>query len=504
MALYATTIFSSAFLLFLLQPIIAKAILPWFGGTAAVWTTCLLFFQLGLLVGYLYAHWSIRYLRPAKQGLLHLILMAVSILTLPILPGENWKPEGNEDPTWRILFFLLTTVGLPYVLLSTTGPLLQAWYALRSHSGADASAQALDDTEQNATKKQPFPYRLYALSNVGSMLALLGYPVLVEPYLSIRQQAIGWSVGYIGFALLCAAVAWQARKATQSDLHRDLHPRGGSALPQSSKTVMHRWGLHSYWLALAACASTLLLAVTNHLTQNVAAIPFLWVLPLSLYLLSFILCFGPKRWQWEKAFLPLAALAIAAMAYALSSRFEYSELQVLITLFSAGLLICCVLCHGELARTKPEPRYLTSFYLMVSIGGALGGVFVGLIAPRYFSTYYELPIAIAACALVAWIALYRDESRGWWRPTWLTLGLTIVGLFWSLADDIRRKSSHSRLVARNFYGVLRVNEWGDSTGSDAKRSLVHGTILHGEQFLRPERRCSRRHTMAARQAWAWR
>jgi hypothetical protein len=226
--------------------------------------------------------------------------------------------------------------------------------------------------------------------------------------------------------------------------------------------------------------------VTNHLTQNIAAIPFLWVLPLGLYLLSFILCFGPKSWQWEKAFLPLVALAIAAMASALSSKFEYSELQVLVPLFSAGLFICCVLCHGELARTKPEPRYLTSFYLMISIGGALGGVFVGLFAPRYFSDYYELPIAIAACALVAWLALCQDESRRWWRPTWSVLGLIIVGLFFCLADDIQRKSSRSRLVTRSFYGVLRVNEWGDATTADGKRSLVHGTILHGEQYLKPK------------------
>ncbi|MBV9864308.1 MAG: fused MFS/spermidine synthase [Abitibacteriaceae bacterium] len=471
MLLYALTIFLSAFLLFQVEPIIAKAILPWFGGTAAVWTICLLFFQVVLLLGYLYAHWSIRSLKPKQQVWLHVILLAVSVLALPITPRSALKPHGTEDPTFRILLVLLVTVGLPYFLLSTTGPLLQAWYA-RGEEAQDEEAQnePTDVVTPTPPTKQAFPYRLYALSNAGSMLGLIAYPVLVEPMLTLRQQAWGWSGGYILFALLCGVVALRQQNLPQLLTNEE----------DDATATRPGWLLHGYWLLLAACPSVLLLAVTNHLSQNVAAIPFLWVLPLSLYLLSFIICFGGKGWRWERAFLPFPAITIAAMVYSLSPDFEHPELKALIVIFSAGFFICCVLCHGELARLKPHPRYLTSFYLMMSIGGALGGLFVGLLAPHLFRDFHELPLAIAACALLALFILYRDESVAWWGPTWITLALLTVALISYMAKGVRQTMNEYRLTRRNFYGVLRVSQ------DDTTRSLTHGTTLHGEQFLAPE------------------
>lgn len=488
---YAAIIFTSAFLLFQVQPIIARIILPWFGGSAAVWTVCLLFFQVGLLLGYLYAHWSVRYLRPKLQALLHLGLLAVSLLSLPILPGSGWKPQGNEDPTLRILLLLVATVGLPYFLLSTTGPLLQAWYARsRQHRLAMPFGEELDTHREPDAHRDDagqhdddgprvFPYRLYALSNLGSMLALLSYPGLVEPYLSIRQQSWGWSTGYVLFALLCGAVAWRERGGQSGRAEHERTPQTGQ--PPG-------WRLHLYWLALAACASTLLLAVTNHLSQNVAAIPFLWVLSLSLYVLSFILCFGGETWQWKPALLPLPALAVGGMTYALSHNFQNLSLGIVVPIFAAGLFICCVLCHGELARTKPHPQHLTSFYLMMSIGGALGGLFVGVIAPHVFRDYFELPVAIAGCALIALFVLCRAAAPPWKTPASVVLGGLTLALIGLLADDMRQAAREYRLTERNFYGVLRISEQRAASTENNIRFLTHGTILHGSQFLGPQRR----------------
>jgi len=374
MILYALTIVVSAFLLFQVEPVIAKIILPWFGGSAAVWTTCLLFFQLVLLLGYLYAHAVVRYLQPRAQMLLHAGLLAVSAAVLPIYPSERWKPSGGVDPSLAILGLLTITVGLPYFLLSTTGPLLQAWYA-RRYKGA-------------------IPYRLYALSNAGSMFALLSYPVLFEPVFTTHEQSTIWSVAYVVFAALCALTAFRSGTAV---VHETVEE--GTATPPGAKQY---WT----WMGLAACASVLLLAITNHMSQNIAAIPFLWILPLSIYLLTFILCFEGSGWYRRTPYLQLLAVALGSMAYAMGEtpldgsinidlrqgmnvllpvfgRIHihglpiYAHLPavtITVVLFSLGLFTCCMVCHGELARIKPHPRYLTQFYLMISVGGALGGL----------------------------------------------------------------------------------------------------------------------------------
>jgi SAM-dependent methyltransferase len=471
MRLYALTIFTSAFLLFQVQPIIAKIILPWFGGSSAVWTTCLLFFQIVLLLGYLYAHGIAQYLAARPQRRLHTLLLALSVLALPILPRAGWKPTGADDPTARVLLLLLVTVGLPYFLLSTTGPLLQAWYTQDARTGAGSRA---------------FPYRLYAISNAGSMLALLSYPILVEPSLTLRQQAWIWSAGYLLFLLLCGTLALGSQGSILSAAEAN------QALPEQEiplKAVSRpRARLYLYWILLATCSSALLLAVTNHLSQNVAAIPFLWVLPLSLYLLSFILCFGSKTWEWRKPFLALPPLFLVVMGYAVINTFENLSVALLVPLFAGGLFVCCLLCHGELARLKPEPRYLTSYYLMIALGGALGGILVGFVAPHLLHDYYELPISLGFCAVLALFILYRDPDEPWWDSNWLSLCALTLAFLVYLFYGVRGSTHDYRLAVRNFYGVLRIQESDDPHSEDATRSLWHGTILHGTQFLSPKRR----------------
>src|SRR5262245_57779682 len=301
MLLYALTILVSAFLLFQVQPVIAKIILPWFGGSAAVWTTCLLFFQMVLLLGYLYAHALVRYLKPRAQMFTHLAMLLVSCVALPVYPNTSWKPVGAEEPTLRILGLLAATVGLPYFLLSTTGPLLQAWYARRFHGA--------------------MPYRLYALSNAGSMFALISYPALFEPLLGTRKQAWIWSAAYVVFILICGFTALRSGTEDQTTEKEKEEP-------------VERPGIReiALWIALPACASLLLLAITNHLSQNVAAIPFLWVLPLSLYLLTFILCFDGRGWYRRAVFFPLAGVAVVSMAWVLTDSHLIHNLKLSIPL----------------------------------------------------------------------------------------------------------------------------------------------------------------------------
>ena len=456
LALYAVTIFFSAFLLFQVEPLIAKMVLPWFGGSAAVWTTCLLFFQTVLLLGYLYAHLVVRRLEPRAQVWLHIALLAASLLVLPVIPNPGWKPTGVEDPSWRILGLLAATLGLPYLLLSATSPMLQAWYA-GSHERA-------------------LPYRLFALSNAGSMLALLSYPVLVEPFFATGHQAWGWSAGYVAFALLCGFVAWGARGSGAAGVISTEDDA------ESEVTMPLDWKLQLMWLALAACGSALLLAVTNHLTQNVASIPFLWILPLALYLLSFILCFEGHGWYRREIFLGLAAVALGGMSYALGEDFLNLGLRLLIPLYAGGMFVCTMVCHGELARLKPSHRHLTSFYLMIAVGGAAGGVLVGLVAPHFFSGYFELQIAMAGCALLIAIAIRPMGKLAWYGA--LLAALVLTGF---LGYQVREFRHGSRLLVRNFYGALRVNDEGDGVEEARIRKLTHGTINHGEEFLEEAR-----------------
>jgi spermidine synthase len=466
--IYAATIFLSAFLLFQVQPLIAKFILPWFGGSAAVWSAALLFFQLLLLAGYLYAHCIIRYLTPKRQFWIHCPLLIASLATLPIVPSAAWKPSGPGDPTLRILLLLGATIGLPYTLLAATSPLLQAWY-LRTHQGA-------------------IPYRLFALSNFGSMLALLSYPLVVEPRLALSKQALLWSAGYAVFVIMCIFAAL-ARRGASFSLPRRLQP---ASPPRPAQLAL--------WIGLAACASILLLAVTSHLTQNVAPIPLLWVAPLSLYLLSFILAFESDRIYNRAIFLPLLVVSLYLLTKGDSWYQNNAEVSKLIPALCAALFVCCMVCHGELARRRPHPRYLTQFYLMVSIGGALGGLFVAIAAPRLFNSYIELPVGMVLCAALVACTLWNTPrpvlwgGQYWLQPrfrrlfrTLLRASTTILTVAFA-AFLIRTQVRESReyiLTTRNFYGVLRVRDNADSKYTPAQRVLIHGTINHGTQLMRP-------------------
>ncbi len=471
MLLYGVTIALSAFLLFELQPIIAKIILPWFGGTSAVWSTCMLFFQTMLLLGYLYAHWLNRKCAPKRQAILHTLALVASLAVLPVLPNPAWKTTSVAQPSLRILALLSVTVGLPYFLLSSTSPLLQAWYA-RTH-------------------KHGMPYRLFALSNAASLAALLSYPFLIEPNFSSRVQAYTWSAAFVVFAAACASTAWRFVLTPQAEpQHRDAAEIDDAA---------PRWPVQLLWLGLASTASVLLLAVTTHLTQDVAAIPFLWILPLAVYLLTFILCFEAPQFYRRAVFAPLLGLSLAFMAYRLwpgRQNVDIAWLQPVtqmsvptaLAAFSVSLFVCCMVCHGELARLKPNPRHLTGFYVLVSLGGACGGLFVGLVAPNFFRAYYEFPIGLGLCAVLAAVVFTRALPPGR-RWAGVAVGAVLAGYLACLGIGMYQMVDGFRVVARNFYGQLRVYDSGDPRfDEDASRHLLHGTINHGEQMLREEYR----------------
>jgi MFS family permease len=431
---YAATIFLSSFLLFLVQPIIAKQILPWFGGSAGVWTTCLVFFQSVLLAGYAYADWTTR-LGARRQAMIHVLLLAAALATLPIIAASGWKPQGDEQPIARILLLLAATIGLPYFLLSTTTPLLQSWYWRRFRSVV--------------------PYRLFALSNFASLLALLGFPLLFEPVLDLRQLGWGWSFLFAAFALLCAATAWLSMNGVESH-----------AMKKRADPVARLKQLQ--WLALSAMGSVMLLAVTNHITQNISSVPFLWVLPLALYLVTFILAFDHPRWYARPLFLALLALLVPAMAWYVPSL----DLAVAAPVYFAGLFVSCMVCHGELARLKPDPAHLTRFYLMMSLGGALGAVLVAVAAPLVLPGYFELGIA-----LVLLPALLLFSVVGLLRVAGVLVTLLAAVFVVRGATDY---TDGVRVMERDFYGVVRTV---DHYSPVPYRSMYHGAIMHGGQLL---------------------
>jgi hypothetical protein len=443
--IYAATIFLSSFLLFLVQPLIARVILPWFGGSAAVWTTCMLFFQVLLLAGYAYAHLlSTRVAQKKLSALIHSALLVLALATLPIAPAEGWKPLGSEEPISYILLLLAVCVGLPYFLLAATSPLLQAWFT-RARPGRD-------------------PYRLFAVSNLASLAALVGYPFVVEPVLTVSQQVSFWSWLFVPFALLCAGLAWLTPAA----------PSVAAAATGAEEKQQPVW----LWLTLAATGSALLLAVTNHLTQNVASVPLLWLAPLTLYLLSFIVAFEGRGWYRPEVLWSFVLVWLAAMGWLLVDADYRFELAVQLGVFLPGLFLACLFCHGELYRLRPAPRRLTFFYLMVSAGGALGGLLVAVAAPLAFEGYYELGIGLAVLALLA--ALRFAALGAVQRYASLAVLLAVAGC---AAYEAFSHHTDVLVASRSFYGVLRVKEYGEPGSEAHLRRLVHGAIMHGEQYM---------------------
>ncbi len=471
---FVFAVFLGAFLLLQVQPMIGKFVLPWFGGGTAVWTTCMLFFQTLLLGGYAYAHWSASRWRPRTQSIVHLLLVVAALLTLPAIPAFHWKPTGSENPVGRILLLLLATVGLPYFVLSATGPLVQYWFRL-----CDAKRS---------------PYWLYALSNAGSLLALLTYPFFFEPVFTRRTQALLWSwgLGLYAVAIFVSALRVWKIPATAREVASE---SGGSpddalgAVTVDGKDRQNEKGAPLLWLTLSTCASVLLLAVTNKICLDVVVMPFLWVLPLGLYLLSFVLCFNDSGWYWRR-FYGFALIPAFLIGY--NEMFEPGSPSIVakIAIFSWLLFNCCMVCHGELYRLRPPAGRLTGFYLMIAAGGALGGILVAVVAPRIFSDYWELHWGLALFAVALILVHRRERSQftveGRPFPVWRAAAFGAVVMAALLVLHYRQASRLRLATSRNFYGVLRVQMGNQSGMGTAVRSLSCGTTLHGFQPLDPE------------------
>jgi SAM-dependent methyltransferase len=449
--LAGVAIFASAFLLFTLEPLFAKLILPWFGGSAAVWSTCLVFYQTALLAGYFYARAITRYLTRVQQALLHAALLLLALLLLPIGPSGRWQPVTTTQPMWDIFVMLSGTLGLPFLLLSATSPLVQYWLA-----------RAGDE----------MPYRFFALSNFASLAALLAYPVLVEPGLDIGRQRYWWSGGFVAFAGVCGSFAWLARSAK---------PRVEPVEKPEPLPIFRRL----YWFSLAACGSMLLLSVTNHITQNVAAVPLLWVLPLAVYLLSFVLGFGANFYR-RGLWLRLLALALGGLAYSIYNIDAIDQaLQISLPIFLGGLFVCLMFCQGELFLSRPEPAGLTDFYLVIAAGGAAGAIFIGIFAPYLFEGIYELPFALFATAVLVLVSTWG--YYGWpVRLLWVGVSGCMAAVF---VANVIAYHENALLLVRNFYGSLRVVE-SPHAGPEQTRTLFHGTIQHGAEFIASDKQRS--------------
>lgn len=536
--LFGLTVLLSAFLLFQVQLIVAKYLLPWFGGAPTVWTTCQLFFQVALLAGYSYAHVLARGRRLRRQAQIHLgfLLAAVAALGVvsawsgtPLLPPDAMKPNGTEQPAALLLLILALTVGLPFFVLSATGPLVQRWH---SHT-----TDSLDRT-----------YRLYALSNAGSLVGLLSYPVGFERMLDLGQQAGTWTALFVLFAVACSAVVWRATHAGSfmettlqgPPLNGGGERTGASAVPD----VLRPW----LWLLLSFSSSAMLLSMTNEVSLEVAAVPFLWVLPLGLYLGTFIICFDRPRWYSRRWFVTGAAMATAAVLtlsiLRLGLRIPYQVLA-----YNLFLALFCMVCHGELMRLRPGSPSLTRFYLFIAAGGALGGVFVGLAAPAFFPDVWEfhltllvgwivwgliglvdrespfyagdrwhfalvttmacivavhvgilstslqrtalvarydwkVPLVVGAlAALLPCLALWRSRLAA--DPVWPRMLLVLLILIGGkgLYERIDRSQDRIQFAARDFYGVVRVKISEPRWDGRGVRELVDGNTVHGVQLL---------------------
>lgn len=600
----AVTILLSAFLLFQVQPLISKAILPWFGGTPAVWTTCMLFFQVLLVGGYAYAHWITKLPDRRWQLWIHGILLLLAATRFPVTPSDYWKPIDGTSPTFRILGLLAANVGLPYFVLATTGPLVQRWFGW-VYPGRS-------------------PYRLYALSNIGSLVALLSYPVGIEPFLAVPQQGWIWSSLFVMFAMLCGGMAlWLGRQdgletspappsppESESPSNKTANPRAKGKIkpglapdrPLAEAPLLTRL----LWVLLPAWASMSFLAVTNHLCQDVAVVPFLWVLPLSVYLLTFIICFDGERWyqpwfyavgtvafvvlltlltridflnnfvdimqgqgylenlttkpsqmiertvaigpwneprsyfHWSIVVFAMAAFVAAGTAIRRRSQAEFlsrntkvrkrldNVFKICVTaaffagvvlalnflllafhrsfqaesfeddivgqsfLFLGTLFFICMLCHGELVRLKPPPEQLTGYYLRISLGGAFGGLFVGLVCPQIFTAYNELAIAITGGLALALMVMWNLGQRSWLAGrdilSWGSLLVIMVVVTFIGLAHLPAPPAGQIAAARNFYGAVHVRHENVGNKEHECFSLYNGRILHGQQLVNPDKR----------------
>lgn len=441
-----------------------KRLLPLLGGSASVWMTCLVFFQSVLLAGYLCAHWIATRLRPRMQAIVYGILLAASLVQVV----HNLKPDlraSTVHPIYSVLWLLTVLIGLPFLVLSATNPLLQAWYA----RGAVKSASA----EGTAPPLAP-PYRLFALSNFGSLLALVIYPVLIEPYFSLRAQTLAWSAGFAVFVIVCGAIS--LGRNFSIDAQRVISPLAATAGEPDMQPPRER----ALWLPTAACGALMLSAVTSHLSQNIAAIPLLWIIPLAIYLLTFVIAFNGGRLYVRWLVLGLLPVALGSVGYLIATPDEDVPIKIAVPLFCIMLFVACLFCHGELYRRRPSPQYTTQYYLLIAAGGALGSMFVGVWAPLIFRGSYELAWSLVYTAALAGVLLWK-EHLGWklfWPVATILLLVVVVA-------QVRSNSENAIVQVRSFYGTLRVTEESDDDAG-MFRMLIHGNIQHGTQFFASE------------------
>lgn len=520
---FAVTLFISAALLFVVEPMFAKMVLPLLGGAPAVWNTCLVFYQAVLLAGYLYAHFSLRWLGPRRQAVLHLVLLCLPWTVLPIGVARGWVPPPEAFPVGWLWMLLTVSVGLPFLVVSASAPMLQAWFS------------------QTGGRSARDPYFLYAASNLGSLLALLGYPLVIESHLTLREQSWGWAAGYGLLMVLVAGCAAQLRRSPPS-----AEPAVGSSVGEgpgeAAAVARPDWRRRLWWLALSLVPSSLLLGVTTYISTDIAAIPLLWVIPLALYLLTFVLVFArrtilPLRWM-----LRVEPYLIVAAAGALAWHANLPiQLLLIGSLELLAFFVIAMVCHGQLAADRPAGSHLTEFYLWMSLGGVLGGLFNALVAPLIFSGAVEYPLMIAAACLLRPLAPAAAAGAWAWTRRSALPGVVLAaccGLSWiarrqDLADlpyldfalpklivvlaaaaaafSLRRRpvpfglavaavlgiswlcsAGEGRLLyaGRSFYGVLRVTDdrfWN-------AHQLSHGSTAHGSQSLDSRER---------RQPWAY-
>jgi hypothetical protein len=444
---FAATIFASSSLLFLIEPMAAKQLLPWFGGGAAVWATCLVFFQCVLLLGYFSAFLLARIRSVRSQ----LIIQSSLVLGSALVVWARFFPTGpihSGHPAADCLLTLTRGIGLPYFVLSTTTPLLQSWCSL--------------------SQRIKVPYRLYALSNLASLVALLAYPFEIERYLGLNTQLTIWGNTYIGFALLFGGTAIQVWRNLPRETRTPGATVGQTGPGQSNDRIS--------WVCLAVCSSALLMAVTNILCQQIAPIPLLWITPLAVYLVTFVLCFEREQLFQRRAYQFLAPLALVGMVWVNAQ--PYIGMRAAVGISLGCLFLLCMFCHGQLAALKPAASHLTQFYLYVSLGGALGALFVGLFAPAAFRDLFEMEIGIAFCLVLVLRFLFGYHAKAFLLLTGL---LCIAAVrFAGIGGQIDTSVTTYRV--RNFYGALFIREFSSKTGNRV-RVLVHGGVLHGAQAL---------------------
>lgn len=506
--LFSITLFVSAALLFTVQPMVGKMLLPLLGGTPAVWNTCMLFFQAALLVGYAYAHGSCRWLGVRRQAAVHVVLLLLPLFVLPIALAAGQNPPGDRSPIPWLLAQLAVAVGAPFAVVSTTAPLLQRWFAGTGH------AQGRD------------PYFLYVASNAGSLLALLAYPVVLEPALRVSQQSWAWAGAYgvfVALVLSCAIVVWRTKTAGEIDASNPVNA-DAAAVPggiEVAPTLTRRL----WWIFLAFVPSSLMLGVTTYITTDIAAVPLLWVLPLALYLLSFVVVFARRPVVSPRSMGRLLPFVLLPLTFTMVLAWKPGT-WILVVLHLIVFFIAALACHGRLAQSRPPAQHLTEFYFWMSVGGVLGGIFNALVAPAVFPIVLEYPLAmaLACCAVPGEFPSRQDRRRAW-----LDFLLPIVGgAIWAawVATELRRPVfgpfafvavptlaclifckrpirlalavgilvtgeaylSHFLPIAplclqRDFFGVKRVV----STPNGAQHKLYHGGTLHGSQYTDPVR-----------------